>query len=52
MGGCINRAGGDPASSSLPNKVNLVVFDAHLHSMAWSMDLKDLGRPFRKFCML
>lgn len=29
-------------------KINL----AHLHSMAWSMDLKDLGRPFRKFCML
>lgn len=26
--------------------------EPHLHSMAWSMDLKDLGRPFRKFCML
>lgn len=26
--------------------------NADLHSIAWSMDLKDLGLPFRKFCML
>lgn len=26
--------------------------NTHLHSIAWSMDLKDLGLPFRKFWML
>lgn len=44
--------GGETVSNSLPINMNLVVFEPHLHSMAWSMDLKDLGRPFRKFWML
>lgn len=29
-----------------------VAFNSHLHSIAWSIDLKDLGLPFRKFCIL
>lgn len=39
-------------SYNLTFKIQTIRFENYLHSMAFSRDLKVLGRPRKKFCML